>query len=55
MSYDDECFEYLEVMNSGEGLNEFIYNRLLVAIPEPQTEYCRWVIDQFLMKEFSLE
>lgn len=53
--YEDEgCYEYLQVMNSGDSFNEMIYDQLLNAIPDPKSEYCRWVIDQFLMRQFSL-
>lgn len=51
---DEGCYEYLQVMNSGDSFNEILYDQLLNAIPEPKSQYCRWVIDQFLMHQFSL-
>ena len=55
MEEDEGCYEYLQVMNPNQdSFNEMVYDRLLTAIPNPKEQYCRWVIDQFLMRQFSL-
>jgi hypothetical protein len=55
MDEDNDCYEYLLEQNSGNPWNEILYEKLYLAIPEPKSDYCKWVIDQFLIGNITLE